>query len=96
MIESSPAAAYAALAAVTEHVAPAPADAFSTHPVIEYVALSPASETRAGATSEISGTDGGGDADLPAEQLDGWNGVQALVQPVVETVVPENTGVTER
>ena len=81
---------------MTEHVAPALADAYTTHPVIEYVAPSPASETRAEGTSEISGTDGGGDADLPAEQLDGWNGVQALVQPVVETVVPENTGVTER
>ena len=44
-----------------------------------------ASVTRAEATFEISGADGGDGADLPAE-----------VQPVVEAVVPESTDVTER
>ena len=86
-VASSPAAAYAAPTPVSEHVAPAPcaapapvteyvalapADAYTTHPVIEYVAPSLASATRAEATSEISGADGGGDVDFPAEQLDGW------------------------
>ena len=30
-----------------------------------------------------------------SEQLDGWNGAQVLVQPVVEAVFTESTGVTE-
>ena len=86
----------AAPAPVTEYVAPAPADAYATHRVIESVAPSPACATRAEVTSEISGADGGGDVDLPAEQLVGWNGAQVLSQPVMETVVPESTDVTER
>ena len=69
---------------VTEY---APAAAYAApDTVIEYVPPSPAvSVTRAEATFEISGADGGGDADLPAE-----------VQPVEEAVVTESTDVTER
>ena len=88
-VAPSPAVAFAAATPASEHVAPAPA-AFAT---------------RAEATFEISGADGGGGADLPAEQdgwsdaelssgmLDGWHGAQVLVQP--EAVVPESTDVTE-
>ena len=94
------AAAYAAPDTVIEYVAPSPAgtcaapmtdcapaaaDAALTL-VSDNVDSSPAaSVTRAEATFEISGADGGGDADLPAE-----------VQPVLEAVVPESTDVTER
>ena len=64
---------------VTEY-APAAAHAAPT-PMSDHVASSPAvSVTRAEATFEISGADGGGDADLLAE-----------VQPVGEAVVPETT-----
>ena len=63
-----------------------PAAAFAAPDAVsDYVAPSPAAVTRVDARFEISGFDGGGDADLPAE-----------VQPVVEVVDPESTYVTER
>ncbi len=63
-------------APAASHAAPAP--------VSDYVAPA-ASLTRAEATFEISGADGGRETDLPAE-----------VERVVEAVVPESTYVTER
>ena len=108
-VASSPAGTCAEPAPVTEYASSSPAAASAAPtPVSEHVAPTPAAfATRAEATFEISGADGGGDADLPAEQhgwgdaelpseqLDGWNGAQVLVQPVVEAVVPESTDVTE-
>ena len=73
-VPPSPAGTCAAPAPVTEY-APAAAHA-APSPVSDHVASSPAvSVTRAEATFEISGADGGGDADLPAE-------VQSVVEPV--------------
>ena len=96
---SSPAPAYGAPDTVIEYVAPSPAGictapapvtcmrpSLPPTPASDYVDSSlAASVTRAEATFEISGADGGGDADFPAE-----------VQPVVEAVISESTDVTER
>ena len=93
--EYVPAAACAAPDTVIEFVPPSPAGtcpspagtcAAPAPLSSDYVDSSPAaSVTRAEATFEISGADGGANADLPAE-----------VQPVVDAVVPESTDVTER
>ena len=97
MCGTEPAVTFTASALVIEYVDPSPAgtcaapvtEHSSSSPAAAYAAPTPVSDyaasvTRAEATFEISGADGGGNAALPAE-----------VQPV-EPVVSKSTDVTER